>query len=124
MNTTFHRGLLSVLLVLFAGLILNNPAQAASPDSTAHPRGSVATTPNDYVLQINGLACPFCAFGIEKKFSKQTGVENTNVNLGNGVLIVTVTPETRFTDAQLKQIVSEAGFVLKTVLSRPTARIP
>jgi copper chaperone CopZ len=56
----------------------------------------------------------------EKAFSKQPGVEHTNVNLADGVLIVTVKPVTRFDDAQLKQVVHAAGFVLKAVVSRPT----
>lgn len=88
--------------------------------------GSTAATPppNAYVLRVNGLACPFCAFGIEKEFARQPGVENTNVNLSNGVLIVTVKPGTTFTDPQLAQVVHEAGFDLKAVVSRPTGAKP
>lgn len=106
---------LAGLLSLSLGLIVVTPAFAA----TAPAGGVTATHPNAYVLQVDGLACPFCAFGIEKEFSRQPGVTNTNVNLANGVLIVTVKPGTRFTDAQLKQVVHAAGFVLKAVVSRP-----
>lgn len=105
-------GLLGVSL----GLLVVIPAFAG----TAPAGRTVPTHPNAYVLRVDGLACPFCAFGIEKEFSKQPGVTNTNVNLANGVLIVTVKPGTRFTDAQLKQVVHDAGFVLETVVSRPT----
>lgn len=85
--------------------------------------GSTAANPppaNAYVLQVNGLACPFCAYGIEKEFAKQSGVENTNVNLKRGMLVVTVKPGTTFSDARLAQLVKEAGFQLKAVVSRPT----
>lgn len=103
------------LLGISSGLLTLTPAFAGSA-----PAGGAAATPADaYVLQVDGLACPFCAFGIEKEFSKQPGVTNTNVNLAKGVLIVTVKPGTRFTDAQLRQVVHAAGFVLKAVVSRP-----
>ena len=29
-----------------------------------------------YSLQVNGLACPFCAYGVEKKLSSIEGVED------------------------------------------------
>ncbi|HVC36853.1 MAG TPA: heavy-metal-associated domain-containing protein [Gammaproteobacteria bacterium] len=105
---------LAGLFSLSLGLIAVTPAFAAPANTGSHP--------NAYVLQVDGLACPFCAYGIEKEFSRQLGVENTNVNLANGVLIVTVKPGTRFSDAQLKQVVHAAGFVLKAVVSRPTGK--
>lgn len=100
------------LFVLSLGLAAMAPA-FASPAAKSPP-------PNAYVLRVDGLACPFCAYGIEKQFAKQPGVENTTVNLGKGVLVVTVKPGTAFTDARLAQVVHEAGFQLKAVVGRPT----
>ncbi len=100
------------LLILSLGLIAITPVFASS------------TPANAYVLRVDGLACPFCAYGIEKEFAKQPGVENTDVNLGNGVLIVTVSPGTAFTDAQLAQVVHKAGFQLKAVVNRPAGAKP
>lgn len=115
---------LIALICLLLGLLIAVPVLARPVP--AHTAAAAATTapPNAYVLRVNGLACPFCAFGIEKEFSRQPGVENTNVDLSDGVLIVTVKPGTRFTDAQLNKIVKDAGFVLKRVVRRPTGTAP
>ncbi len=105
------------LLVLSLGLIAITPVFASSTVTVPPPA-------NAYVLRVDGLACPFCAYGIEKEFAKQPGVENTDVNLSNGVLIVTVSPGTAFTDAQLAQVVHKAGFQLKAVVNRPAGAKP
>ncbi len=105
------RLLKNLLLAMVMTMAASAPAFAAPPQTP---------TPNAYVLRVDGLACPFCAFGIEKEFAKQPGVEDTNVNLEHGVLVVTVKPGATFTKAQLAQLVKEAGFRLKAVVSRPT----
>lgn len=103
-------------LVLSLGLATIAPTFAV-------PAAAAAPAPA-YVLRVDGLACPFCAYGIEKEFAHQPGVENTDVDLHQGVLVVTVKPGTRFTDAQLAQVVHEAGFALKAVVSRPAGTRP
>lgn len=105
------------LICLLLGLLAALPALAGPAAPASAP--AAAAPPNAYVLRVNGLACPFCAFGIEKEFAQQPGVENTNVDLADGVLIVTVKPGTRFTDSQLREIVKKSGFVLKRVVRRP-----
>lgn len=39
-----------------------------------------------YQLQVDGLACPFCAYGIEKKLSRLEGIEQVTTNVANGAL--------------------------------------
>ena len=35
-----------------------------------------------YVLGVGGLACPFCAYGIEKRLNKVDGVTGVEVDVG------------------------------------------
>ena len=35
-----------------------------------------------YVLGVDGLACPFCAYGIEKRLNKVDGVTGVEVDVG------------------------------------------
>lgn len=74
-----------------------------------------------YVLQVDGLACPYCGYGVEKQFSKQEGVEGTSINLEKGVVIVSVAAGTWFSDEELGQLVDDAGFALGGIVHRPTA---
>lgn len=74
---------------------------------------------NSYVLQIDGLACPYCGYGVEKQFHKQDGVQSTEIDVERGVVIVSVSADTRFSDNELERIVRDSGFALGQVEHRP-----
>lgn len=104
----------SALLGLAMTFVAVFPAQAATP-----VRAQQAYPADAYVVRADGLACPFCAYGIEKQFSSLPGVTSTNVNLASGVVVVHVKPGTRFDQAQITQTVQQAGFTLKDIVSLP-----
>ncbi|WP_457668205.1 heavy-metal-associated domain-containing protein [Thiolapillus sp.] len=66
-----------------------------------------------YEIQVNGLACPFCAYSIEKKFRKIDGVQNVNVELEAGKVIVDTADGIKLTEPQLIELFKEAGFTYK-----------
>ncbi|MEE8380112.1 MAG: heavy-metal-associated domain-containing protein [Gammaproteobacteria bacterium] len=68
-----------------------------------------------YKLRVDGLACPFCAYGIEKKFTKTEGVESVDIDLQNGLVIVNTAEGKTFKKAKLKQIIHDAGFTMKSM---------
>lgn len=41
-----------------------------------------------YALQVDGLACPFCAYGIEKKLGAIEGVVKLDVDIQQGRVLV------------------------------------
>ena len=43
-----------------------------------------------YEMRVDGLACPYCAYGIEKKLAAIDGVHNLDVDLENGLVSVDV----------------------------------
>mgnify|MGYP000303644257 CR=1 FL=1 len=43
-----------------------------------------------YVLGVDGLACPFCAYGIEKRLNKVDGVTDVQVDVGESLVRVTL----------------------------------
>jgi copper chaperone CopZ len=88
---------------------------------TPADRARAAEWPADaYVLQVDGLACPYCGYGVEKQFAQQAGVEGTKINLEAGVVVVSVAAGTRFSKDQLTQIIRDAGFALGRIIHRPT----
>ncbi len=98
------------MILLAAVLALPMPVRADG--SNVYPKDS-------YVLQVNGLACPYCAYGLEKQFAHQPGVTTIDINIVKGVAVVHVRPGIHFTDAQLKMFVYNAGFALRRVVHRP-----
>jgi copper chaperone CopZ len=70
--------------------------------------------PNVYELQIDGLACPFCAYGIEKKLSAIAGVKKIEVDIKKGQVIVIMTENVNLSEERARQAVTDAGFTLRT----------
>ncbi|WP_456375581.1 heavy-metal-associated domain-containing protein [Thiolapillus sp.] len=72
-----------------------------------------------YEMQVDGLACPFCAYSIEKKFKKIDGVEKVNVELEAGKVMVDVDEGTELTEPQMIELFKDAGFTYRGMQSRP-----
>ncbi|MDM8349498.1 heavy-metal-associated domain-containing protein [Pseudomonas sp. sp1636] len=67
-----------------------------------------------YRLAVDGLACPFCAYGIEKKLSALVGVERLETNIEDGSVIVTMQDGAILDEAAVQKAVKAAGFSLRT----------
>jgi len=66
-----------------------------------------------YRLQVNGISCPFCAYGIEKKLGAREGVESVEVRLDEGAVIVRTRPGVELTEERARKAVEAAGFGLQ-----------
>ncbi len=93
-----------LLFLLFAALSNPSIAQSKETDSKKYIK-----------LQVDGLACPFCAYGLEKKLKALEGAENFNLDFKKGLATLEIPSTTKVTKEELKQIVSDAGFELKSV---------
>lgn len=71
-----------------------------------------------YDMRVDGLACPFCAYGIEKKFTKTEGVEAVDIDLKKGLVIVKTIEAKFFKEDELKTIINDAGFTLKSMTEK------
>ncbi len=65
-----------------------------------------------YQLRVDGLACPFCAYGIEKELTRTQGVETIAIDINAGLITVTMAEGAAMTEDQAAQIVQDAGFTL------------
>ena len=66
-----------------------------------------------YQLRIDGLACPFCAYGIEKKLSAIEGVANLDIDIETGAVMVTMADDTTLDETAARRAVEAAGFSLR-----------
>lgn len=73
-----------------------------------------------YQLQVDGLACPFCAYGIEKKLSHLEGVEQVTTDVANGRVTVQMTGGGILEEVQAKRAVQAAGFTLRSFIREET----
>ncbi len=63
-------------------------------------------------LRVNGLTCPFCAFGIEKKLRKVDGVHEIEILLDEGQIRLVFLEDNAATVRDLEGAVGASGFEL------------
>lgn len=74
--------------------------------------GALAAPPA-YQLHVDGLTCPFCAYGLEKKLGAIPGVQGLETRIKDGTVIVTMKDGVTLDEALAKQAVKDAGFSLR-----------
>ena len=70
---------------------------------------------NQYALAVDGLACPFCAYGIEKRLSAIEGVESVETDVKSGQVVVTLAEGKTLSEEVARQAVEDAGFTLRSL---------
>jgi copper chaperone CopZ len=75
-------------------------------------------------IQVDGLSCPFCAYGLEKNLKKVKGIKDIFISVQNGYTTFNISKETQPAEEKLKKIVKDAGFTAKeiTILEKPFAK--
>lgn len=66
-----------------------------------------------YSIRVDGLACPYCAYGIEKKLNQINGVKFIDMNLDKGLVTVEAY-DVKLKDAQLEQLFKDSGFTYRS----------
>ncbi len=74
-----------------------------------------------YRLHVDGMSCPFCAYGIEKQLGKVKGVQQVDVDIATGTVTVTMAESATLDEATAQKAVKEAGFSLHGFLQAPSA---
>ena len=78
--------------------------------------GSALADGTQYQMRVDGLACPYCVYGVEKNLKKIDGVEKIEVDLNNGLVIVNVASGVTLTDAQMAKLFTDAGFTFRSMV--------
>lgn len=63
-----------------------------------------------YEVGVDGLACPFCAYGVEKQLSRVSGVREVETDVAKGVVVLRVEPGASLDEDAVRDAVRRAGF--------------
>lgn len=66
-------------------------------------------------IRVDGMSCPFCAYGLEKKIKKIPGAKNVTIQLKKGEVTFDVPVNKEPTKEKLQKVVKEAGFTPKEI---------
>ncbi len=95
-------------LALLAGLL--GAVLAAALLATP---GQAQETKPAYTVEVDGLACPFCAYGIEKQLLAIEGVQTVETDIKSGAMIVTMAAGSTLDEDAARKAVEAAGFTLR-----------
>jgi len=61
-------------------------------------------------MRVDGLACPFCSYGLEKKLKEVKGVDKVTIYVDKGMAVLTSKKMQSINVEQLEPVVVAAGF--------------
>ena len=68
-----------------------------------------------FTLRVEGLGCPFCAYGLEKKFKDVKGIDDLKIDIQTGKMTFRVPSATALTLEQADARVTKAGYTAKGI---------
>ncbi len=92
------------IIVLVLSMLLTSPVFAAG---------------THYEMRVDGLACPFCAYGIEKKLKALDGSSDISVDLNKGLVMVNMAEGQTLTEEQMKKLFNDSGFTYRSMKTAP-----
>jgi len=102
-----------VVPILFALLVAAvGPAEVVAQDNSA---GEADIASPDATVYVDGMACPFCAYGIEKKLNSLDAVQKMEVQLEEGRVLLSFTEGESATEDDIRQAVTNAGFTARKI---------
>jgi copper chaperone CopZ len=81
--------------------------------SFAFAKAQQSNNRDKYEIQVDGLGCPFCAYGLEKKFKEFKGIKDIAINIETGDFSFTYPAEKPLSMQQVIDQVNEAGYTPK-----------
>ena len=75
--------------------------------------GAVLAASHVYRLYVDGLACPFCAYGVEKNILALDGVEKLDIDMAGSFITVVMETGSVLEEETAKQAVDDSGFTLR-----------
>ncbi len=68
-----------------------------------------------YVIGVDGVSCPFCAYGLEKRLKKVENVESISIDMNKGHAVVIAKPGATIKEEDLRKAVKKAGFSVSSL---------
>ena len=79
---------------------------------------------DQYEIQVDGLGCPFCAYGLEKKFKEFDGIKNVAIEIETGDFTFTLPSEANLSMEAVEAQVVKAGYTpITTKITRADGTI-
>lgn len=106
---------LTVAALSTAALPLDLDAQVAVLRTPTSDAAILADTVPEVTLSVDGMVCPFCAYGLEKRLKEIDSVARVVIRVSDGIVQLWMKDEKKLADEDLKSAVKKAGFKLTEI---------
>ena len=65
---------------------------------------------DEFTVQVEGLGCPFCAYGLEKKFKELKGIKKVKIEMETGIMNFDYPADKQLSIEQVERQVEKAGY--------------
>lgn len=69
----------------------------------------------DILLRVDGMSCPFCAYGLEKRLLQFPAIDTLVIRVSDGLVQIRLAEGGVVTDEELEEGVEKAGFSLREI---------
>ena len=76
----------------------------------SNPMFAQSKSMDEFTVQVDGLGCPFCAYGLEKKFKELKGIKKVKIEMETGMMDFKYPTEKALTIEQVEKQVEKAGY--------------
>ncbi len=66
-------------------------------------------------LKVDGMVCPFCAYGLEKRLGEIASIDAVLIRISDGLVQIRTKEDQELTDEVLKDAVKKSGFSLTEI---------
>lgn len=66
-------------------------------------------------LRVDGMTCPFCAYGLEKRLREISAIDTLVVRVSDGLVLIRAKDGEAIADEDLQEAVKSAGFSLRGI---------
>lgn len=96
--------------------VSSTPAVAQDAENDLPPAASQdELVGTDIVLHVDGMSCPFCAYGLEKRLRKIEAIDDLVIRLSDGLVQIRLVDGAELADDVLDKAVDRAGFSLREI---------
>ena len=66
-------------------------------------------------LKVDGMVCPFCAYGLEKRLEEIASIDAVLIRISDGLVQIRTKEDQELTDEALTDAVRKSGFTLREI---------
>jgi len=94
--------------IIIIVLLLTGVTSAYSQDEDKELKGTIK-------VRVDGLSCPFCAYGLEKKLKKMEGVKKIEISVEDAYALLTIEEGKVVSEKVIRENVKDAGFTAREI---------